>query len=248
MVVIGQVHVRVSVIIPTHNEAEAIERVLADLPSDLTTEVIVVDSNSNDGTPEIAARMGARVVREPRRGYGRACLTGLATANSPDVVVFLDGDYSDRPSELPILLAPIIEGRADITLGSRLRERRSAVVLPWHQAFGNRLAASLIRHLYGLDISDLGPFRAGRADVLRALALEETTYGWAVEMILKSAPAGFRVVEVPVGYSPRIGKSKISGTLKGTAGAGWFILSLIVRYYFPYRRAGTPRPAYVRIK
>ena len=109
-----------SVIIPTHNEAQAIERVLADLPSDLATEVIVVDSNSNDGTPEIAARMGARVVQEPRRGYGRACLTGLATANSPDVVVFLDGDYSDRPSELPILLAPITEGRADITLGSRV--------------------------------------------------------------------------------------------------------------------------------
>jgi len=230
--------VRVSVIIPTHNEAEAIERVLADLPSDLTTEVIVVDSNSNDGTPGIAARMGARVVQEPRRGYGRACLTGLAAANSPGEVVFLDGDYSDRPSELPILLAPITEGRADITLGSRLQGRRSAEALPWHQAFGNRLAASLIRLLYGLEISDLGPFRAGRADVLRALALEETTYGWAVEMILKGALGGFRVVEVPVSYHPRIGKSKISGTLKGTVGAAWFILSLIVRYYFRRRRAG----------
>ena len=117
---------RVSVIIPTHNEAQAIKRVLADLPPDLTTEVIVVDSNSNDGTPEIAARMGARVIQEARRGYGRACLTGLSEANSPDIVVFLDGDYSDRPSELPILLAPIIEGRADITLGSRLHNRRSA--------------------------------------------------------------------------------------------------------------------------
>jgi glycosyltransferase involved in cell wall biosynthesis len=241
---LGQVHVRVSVIIPTHNEAQAIERVLADLPSDLTTEVIVVDSNSNDGTPEIAARMGARVVQEPRRGYGRACLTGLATANSPDVVVFLDGDYSDRPSELPILLAPIAEGRADITLGSRLQGRRHRTgALPWHQVFGNRLAASLIRLLYGLKISDLGPFRAGRADVLRALALEETTYGWAVEMILKGALAGYRVVEVPVSCYPRIGKSKISGTLKGTVGAGWFILSLIVRYYFRHRRAGTPRAA-----
>jgi glycosyltransferase involved in cell wall biosynthesis len=228
--------VRVSVIIPTHNEAQAIERVLADLPSDLTTEVIVVDSSSNDGTPEIAARMGARVVHEPRRGYGRACLTGLAAANSPDVVVFLDGDYSDRPSELPILLAPITEGRADITLGSRLQGRRTVGALPWHQVFGNRLAAGLIRVLYGLKISDLGPFRAARADVLRALALEETTYGWAVEMILKGALAGYRVVEVPVSYYPRIGKSKISGTLKGTIGAGWFILSLIVRYYF--RRAG----------
>ena len=236
-------HVRVSVIIPTHNEAQAIERVLADIPSDLTTEVIVVDSNSNDGTPEIAASMGARVVQEPRRGYGRACLTGMATANSPDVIVFLDGDYSDRPSELPILLAPIIEGRADITLGSRLQGRRSAGALPWHQVFGNRLAASLIRLLYGLDITDLGPFRAVRADVLRALVLEETTYGWAVEMILKGASAGFRVVEVPVSYYPRIGKSKISGTVKGTVGAAWFILSLIVRYYFRRRRTGTPGPA-----
>jgi glycosyltransferase involved in cell wall biosynthesis len=235
--------VRVSVIIPTHNEAQAIEHVLADIPSHLMTEVIVVDSNSTDGTPEIAARMGARVVQEPGRGYGRACLTGLATASSPDVVVFLDGDYSDRPSELPLLLAPITEGRADITLGSRLHEQRSAAALPWHQVFGNRLAASLIRLLYGLKISDLGPFRAGRAEVLRGLALEETTYGWAVEMILKGALAGFRVVEVPVSYYPRIGKSKISGTLKGTAGAGWFILSLIVRYYFRHRRRGKARPA-----
>jgi glycosyltransferase involved in cell wall biosynthesis len=235
--------VRVSVIIPTHNEAQAIQRVLADLPADLTTEVIVVDSNSNDGTPEIAARMGARVIQEPRRGYGRACLTGLASANSPDVVVFLDGDYSDRPSELPILLGPITDGRADITLGARLHEGNSAAALPWHQAFGNRFAASLINLLYGLKISDLGPFRAGRANVLRELTLEETTYGWAVEMILKGALAGFRVVEVPVSYHPRIGKSKISGTLKGTLGAGWFILSLIVRYYFQHRTAGTSRPA-----
>jgi glycosyltransferase involved in cell wall biosynthesis len=235
--------VRVSVIIPTHNEAQPIALVLADLHSDLTTEVIVVDSNSNDGTPDIAARMGARVIQEPRRGYGRACLTGLAAANSPDVVVFLDGDYSDRPSELPILLAPIIDGSADITLGSRLHSQNSAGALPWHQVFGNRFAAWLIRLLYGLEITDLGPFRAGRADVLRALRLEETTYGWAVEMILKGALAGFRVVEVPVSYYPRIGKSKISGTLRGTLGAGWFILSLIVRYYFRHGRAGTQRPA-----
>jgi glycosyltransferase involved in cell wall biosynthesis len=167
----------------------------------------------------------------------------MSAANSPDIVVFLDGDYSDRPSELPILLAPILEGRADITLGSRLHERRSAAALPWHQAFGNRLAASLIRLLYGLKISDLGPFRAGRTEVLRALALKETTYGWAVEMILKGALGGYRVVEVPVSYYPRVGKSKISGTLKGTVGAGWFILSLIVRYCFRRRRAGTSRPA-----
>jgi glycosyltransferase involved in cell wall biosynthesis len=234
---------RVSVVIPTHNEGQSIGRVLADLPADIVTEVLVVDSNSNDGTPEIAAKMGARVIQEPRRGYGRACLTGLAGASNPDVVVFLDGDYSDRPAELPLLLTPILEGRADITLGSRLGKHSIHGALPRHQVFGNRLAASLIRLLYGLEISDLGPFRAGRADVLRALALEETTYGWAVEMILKGALAGFRVVEVPVSYYPRIGKSKISGTLKGTVGAGWFILSLIVRYYFRRRRAGTPGPA-----
>jgi glycosyltransferase involved in cell wall biosynthesis len=233
----------VSVIIPTHNEAQAIERVLADLPSDLTTEVIVVDSNSNDGTPELAAKAGARMIQEPRRGYGRACLTGLAAADSPDVVVFLDGDYSDRPAELPFLLAPIVEGRADITLGSRLSGNSNHGALPWHQSLGNRFAAGLIRLFYGLHITDLGPFRAGRADVLRSLDLEQATYGWAVEMILKGALAGFRVVEVPVSYYPRIGKSKISGTLKGTLGAAWFILSLIVRYYFRHRKAGTSSPA-----
>jgi len=234
---------RVSVVIPTHNEAEAIGRVLADLPADIVTEVLVVDSNSTDGTAEIAAKMGARVLHESRRGYGRACLTGLAAASSPDVVVFLDGDYSDRPSDLPALLAPIIDGTADITLGSRLGKHRIPGAMPWHAAFGNRLAAGLIRLLYGVNISDLGPFRAGRADVLRQLQLEETTYGWAVEMILKGALAGFRIVEVPVSYYPRIGKSKISGTLKGTVGAAWFILSLIVRFYFRRRRAGMTRPA-----
>ena len=234
---------RVSVIIPTHNEAEAIRRVLADIPSNLVTEVIVVDSNSNDGTPEIAANMGARVVLEPRRGYGQACLTGLATADSPDVVVFLDGDYSDRPSELPILLAPIIQGRADITLGSRLSGNRNVGALPWHQSLGNRLAAFLITSLYDVKITDLGPFRAGRAEVLQALELEETTYGWAVEMILKGALDGFRVAEVSLSYYPRIGKSKISGTVKGTIGASWFILSLIVRYYFRNPKSVNSRPA-----
>jgi glycosyltransferase involved in cell wall biosynthesis len=241
---LSQGHVRVSVVIPTHNEAQSIGRVLADLPADLVTEVLVVDSNSTDGTPEIASKMGARVLHEPRRGYGRACLTGLAETSSPDVIVFLDGDYSDRPGELPLLLDPIIEGTADITLGSRLGKKQSIHgALPWHQVFGNRLAAGLIRLLYGLKISDLGPFRAGRADALRQLDLQENTYGWAVEMILKGTLAGFRVIEVPVSYYPRIGKSKISGTLRGTLGAAWFILSLIVRYYFRHRRAGNPRPA-----
>ena len=234
---------RISVVIPTHNEAQAIGRVLGDLPSRLVTEVIVVDSNSTDGTPDVARKMGAQVIQEFRRGYGRACLTGLANTQNPDIVVFLDGDYSDRPSELPILLAPIIQGRADITLGSRLGINNIPGALPWHQTFGNRLAAGLIRYLYGVKVSDLGPFRAVRAEALRHLDLQELTYGWAVEMIVKGAIAGYRIVEVPVSYFPRIGESKISGTLKGTIGAAWFILSRIVRYYFRRQRAEAPRPA-----
>lgn len=234
---------RVSVIIPTRNEARAIGRVLADLPSGLVNEVIVVDNHSTDETPDIAARMGARVISEGRRGYGQACLTGIACANSPDVVVFLDGDYSDRPSELPFLLAPISEGWADITIGSRLAGTRTPGAVPWHALFGNWLAACLITKLYGLRISDLGPFRAARADVLRALQLEETTYGWAVELILKGAIQGFRICEVPVSYHPRIGESKISGTLRGTIGATWFILSRIAHYYFRQRKTGEPRSA-----
>ena len=234
---------RVSVVIPTRNEAQAIGRVLADLPSNLVNEIIVVDNHSSDETPVIASRMGARVISESRRGYGRACLTGIAAASAPDVVVFLDGDYSDRPAELPLLLAPIAEGRADIAIGSRLAGPRTPGALPWHALFGNWLAASLITGLYGVKISDLGPFRAARADVLRAVELEETTYGWAVELILKGAIHGFRIVEVPVSYHPRIGKSKISGTFRGTVGAAWFILSLIVRYYFRRRKISVPGSA-----
>ncbi|HTP32166.1 MAG TPA: TIGR04282 family arsenosugar biosynthesis glycosyltransferase [Candidatus Acidoferrales bacterium] len=229
---------RVSVIIPTRNEAEALAHVLADLPAGLVHEVLVVDSSSTDGTPDVAARMGARVIAEPRRGYGQACLTGIAHASSPDIVVFLDGDYSDRPAELPALLAPIVEGRADIAIGSRLSGSRARRAMPWHAAFGNRLAAFLINVLFRQHITDLGPFRAARADVLRRLALAETTYGWAVEMILKGALHGCRVVEVPVSYHPRIGQSKISGTVRGTVGAAWFIFSRILRYSLRRRRSG----------
>jgi glycosyltransferase involved in cell wall biosynthesis len=228
--------VRVSVIIPTRNEAQAIGQVLADLPSDLVNEVIVVDNHSSDNTPSIASRMGARVISEPRRGYGRACLTGFACANGPDVVVFLDGDYNDRPAELPLLLAPIAEWRADITIGSRIAGSRMSGALSWHALFGNWLAVSLIANLHELEISDLGPFRAARVDALRAVELEETTYGWAIELILKGAICGLRVVEVPVSYHPRIRKSKISGTFRGTAGATWFILSRIGRYYYNFHR------------
>jgi glycosyltransferase involved in cell wall biosynthesis len=229
--------VRVSIIIPTRNEAQAIGRVLADIPRDLVNEVIVVDGCSTDETPAIASRMGARVINEGRRGYGQACLTGIANANAPEVVVFLDGDYSDRPAELPLLLAPIVEGRADITIGSRRDSARATGALPWHSVFGNWLAASLINILYGLRITDIGPFRAARAEVLRAVDLQETTYGWAVELIVKGALQGFRIAEVPVSYHPRIGESKITGTVKGSVGAGWCILSRIAYFYF--RRRGS---------
>jgi len=220
---------RVSVVIPTYNEAGSIARVLDEIPPFLVAEVLVVDAGSTDGTREIAAARGAQVIVEPRRGYGRACLTGVAAAKDPDVVVFLDGDYSDRPRELGRLLDPLREGRADIVLGSRLAGGLAPGAMPWHAVLGNRLAAALIRWLYGVSLTDLGPFRAARAEVLRALELREMTYGWAVEMVTRGAMRGYRVLEVPVSYHPRIGVSKISGTLKGSAGAAWYILTGIVK-------------------
>jgi glycosyltransferase involved in cell wall biosynthesis len=223
---------RIAVVIPTRNEAPAIGRVLDDIPRPPVTDVIVVDAESVDETGTIAEAHGARVVVEPRRGYGRACLTGLQHASGSDLVVFLDGDYSDRPRELPLLIAPILAGRADITIGSRLSGRREPGALPWHSVAGNWVAARLIRALFGVPITDLGPFRAARKDVLAMLGLRETGYGWAVEMILLGALAGARIVEVPVSYHPRIGRSKITGTLSGSLGAAWSIFTRIVQYRF----------------
>jgi|SoiMethySBSTD1v2_1073268.scaffolds.fasta_scaffold1203629_2 glycosyltransferase involved in cell wall biosynthesis len=234
---------RVSVVIPTYNEAGSIAHVLDDIPQSLVTEVLVVDAGSSDGTRQIAAGRGARVIVEPRRGYGRACLTGLAAVNHPDVVVFLDGDYSDRPRELRRLLDPIREGQADIVLGSRLAGGLAPGAMPWHAKLGNRLAAILIRWLYGISLTDLGPFRAARFEVLRALELREMTYGWAVELATRGAMHGYRVLEVPVSYHPRIGVSKISGTWRGSFGAAWGILSGIVknRVHAPARPAESGR-------
>ena len=235
---------RVTVVIPTYNEVSSIARVLDEIPASLVTEVLVVDANSTDGTREIAAARGARVILEPRRGYGRACLTGLAAANEPDTIVFLDGDYSDRPRELNRLLDPIGKGVADIVLGSRLAGVLVPGAMPWHAVFGNRLAATLIRWLYGISLTDLGPFRAARSEVLRALDLREMTYGWAVELVTRGAMRGYRVMEVPVSYHPRIGVSKISGTLRGSIGAAWCILTGIVKNRVRSRTSPTqPGPA-----
>jgi glycosyltransferase involved in cell wall biosynthesis len=224
--------VRVSVVIPTYNEAQSIGLVLADIPAEIVQQVLVVDSESTDGTAQIARDMGAEVLREPRRGYGRACLTGLAAVNAPDVVVFLDGDYSDRPTEMSRLLEPLRDGTADIVIGSRLAGERIAGAMPWHAVFGNRLAARLIGLLSGVHLTDLGPFRAARYEALIALGLQESSYGWPPEMIMKGARRGLRITEVAVSYHPRIGSSKISGTLRGSIGAAWGIVGAILKYRF----------------
>ena len=194
------------------------------------TDVVVVDADSTDGTAAIAAACGARVVVEPRRGYGRACLTGIEQVSPSDIIVFLDGDYSDRPQELPRIIDPILANRADIVIGSRLAGTRAPGALPWHSVAGNWAAACLIRVMYGVTITDLGPFRAARGDTIRSLALCETSYGWAVELILRGALARKRIAEVPVSYYPRIGRSKITGTVAGSLGAACYIFVRIFQY------------------
>ena len=220
----------VSVVVPALNEEASIAVVLAAVPLAVVDEIIVVDGGSSDRTVEIAQAGGARVICEPQRGYGRACAAGVATAAS-DVIVFLDADGADDPMQIPELLAPILAGRADMVLGSRLAGEMAADAMPWHQRFGNRLSAWLIRRLYGLSITDLAPFRAVDREKLLALEMSEMTYGWPTEMIVKAARRGWRVVELPARYRLRLGgRSKISGTLKGTLLATYYILWIIFRY------------------
>lgn len=220
---------RVDVIIPAYNEEEAIGRVIGDIPS-AVRQVVVVDNGSTDGTAAAATAAGARVVHEARRGYGQACLSGLAVLDDPQVVVFLDGDYSDYPEEIPALLAPIEAGEADLVIGSRVSGERQKGALTPQQRFGNWLATRLIRLFFGVRFTDLGPFRAVEAGALRRLEMADRDFGWTVEMQVKAARLGLRCVEVPVRYRVRIGTSKISGTLKGTLRAGHKILWTIFRY------------------
>ena len=223
---------RISVIIPVFNEQDAIEKVIGDIPSHLPTEIIVVDNGSTDQTAKLAAAMGARIVRENHRGYGSACLAGIAATNNPDIVVFLDGDYSDHPNEMPDLIAPILENRADLVIGSRVLGNSEPGALMIQARFGNRLATSLIKILFGVSYTDLGPFRAIRYRALRDLNMRDKTFGWTVEMQVKAAKQALKIQEVPVSYRKRIGVSKITGTIEGTLKAGWKILFTIFKYWF----------------
>jgi hypothetical protein len=222
--------VQISIIIPTLNEAESIAAVLAAIPVNSEAEILVVDGGSTDGTVEIARSVGAKVIDEPRDGYGQACATGLAAAQG-EVIVFLDGDGADDPSHLRQLVSPILLNQADLVLGSRLLGQIDPGAMPWHQYFGNWLAAFLIRTFYGLPVTDLSPYRAVRRESLQKLGMTEMTYGWPTEMIVKAARNAWQIQEIPVTYHPRRGgQSKISGTLKGTVLATAFILGTILRY------------------
>lgn len=220
----------VSVIIPAFNEAESIGKVIADIPKTCVGEIIVVDNGSIDRTAEVARAAGARVVRETRKGYGYACLAGIAVLNAPEIVVFLDGDYSDFPSEMPLLIQPILAGEVEMVIGSRIRGAREKGALLPQARFGNAFATFLIRLLFHVRYSDLGPFRAIRYEQLLAMDMQDKTFGWTVEMQVKAAKMGLRVCEVPVSYRKRIGQSKITGTVRGTILAGYKILTTILRY------------------
>ena len=221
----------ITVIIPALNEAGNIRQLVTEVRATVPLEVLVVDNGSTDATAAEARAAGATVVGEMRRGYGYACAAGVAAASGADVLIFLDGDYSFSPSELPALLQPIESDQADLVLGSRWLGHIEPGAMPPQQRFGNWLTARLMNRLYGLAITDLGPYRAIRRVLIDQLDLREMTYGWPSEMLVKAARRQARIVEVPVHYrSRRAGRSKVSGTLRGTLRAGWSILSVTLRY------------------
>ncbi len=224
----------IKVIIPAFNEENAVGKVVSELPKQWVSEVIVVNNNSTDTTSEKAKEAGATVLEEPMQGYGRACLKGIQYLKDctikPDIVVFIDADYSDYPEELPLLVAPIIDQKMDMVIGSRELGKRESGSMTVPQIFGNWLATTLIRMIYGVRYTDLGPFRAIKYDSLIAIDMQDQTYGWTVEMQVKAAKQKMKSTEVAVNYKKRIGHSKISGTIKGTFLAGYKIITTIFKY------------------
>jgi glycosyltransferase involved in cell wall biosynthesis len=222
---------RVAAIIPVWNEAASIGLVVAAIPRNLADTCIVVDGGSADGTAEVARAAGAAVVGQDRPGYGAACAAGVraAVADGAAILVFLDGDYADDPADLPLVLGPVLDGAADLVLGTRL-DRRERGALPPHQLIGNRVATILIALLYRRHLRDIGSFRAIRADKLAALGMSHPTYGWPVEMVVKAARRGYRIGEVPIHYRRRIGQAKVGGTLRGSILAGYHMIRTILAY------------------
>lgn len=218
----------VAVVVPALDEEQAIGRVIADIP-DFVDDIVVADNGSTDATAAVARAAGARIVTERERGYGAACLAGIAALQVADIVVFLDGDYSDDPAQMALLVDPIADGTADLVIGSRTQSSQVRGALAHHQRFGNWLACLLIKQIWGVSYTDLGPFRAIDRRALERLGMSERTFGWTVEMQIKAARDGLRTLEVPVSYRPRIGTSKISGTIRGSFNAGRAILGQIAR-------------------
>lgn len=224
----------IKVVIPAFNEEKSIALVVQDIPKDWVEEVVVVNNASTDKTVEVAKAAGATVLTEEAPGYGNACLKGINYLNDsnrrPDILVFIDGDYSDYPEQLPELVKPIMEEGVDMVIGSRALGKREGGSMTFPQVFGNWLATTLIQLFYKVKYTDLGPFRAIRFDQLMALQMQDRTYGWTVEMQLKAARQKMKTTEVPVNYKKRIGVSKVSGTVKGTLLAGYKILYTIFKY------------------
>ena len=227
------INIQCKVIIPALNEENAITKVIKDIPGEIVNEIIVVDNGSTDNTKEVAKAAGATVLNEGLRGYGAACLKGIdyvkESAPDTEVIVFLDADYSDHPEELPEVIKPIIEDNIDLVIGSRALGESEKGSLTSVQAFGNWLSAKLLGLIYNAEFTDLGPFRAIKFDKLLALNMQDTNYGWTVEMQVKAAKQKLSFTEVPVKYRNRIGKSKVSGTVKGSILAGYKILYTIFK-------------------
>ena len=223
---------KISVVIPAYNEEKAIGQVVRGVPDNSVHEIIVVDNGSTDDTADQAALAGARVVRETRSGYGSACLAGAKAAGDADIIVFLDGDRSDNPAQLKVIADPVINDQADLVIGSRIKGILDPGAMPLHGRMGNRLIVSLLRMLYGIKITDIGSFRAIKAQSLFDLNMEQMTYGWPVEMVVKSARRGLRIQSVPIHYRKRIGESKVTGTLTGTVLATYYMFFVPLKYLF----------------